>query len=136
MTIFARVWIAASPGSTGRPATTRGRSLVGGATGTGVGAAVSIFTVCATIWKHGIRMAPGLFTVLIAGLLLVAGAGVFAGALLVRLPAGVGRGVLARGALALLIGLLPAALGAAAALIAVLAALGVGLVPALVGGGR
>ena len=32
--------------------------------GTGVGAAITIFTVCATIWKHGIRMEPGLMAVL------------------------------------------------------------------------
>jgi len=32
--------------------------------GTGVGAAVTIFTVCATIWKHGIRPGPGLIAVL------------------------------------------------------------------------
>ncbi len=32
--------------------------------GTGVGAALSIFTVLATIWKHGLRMSPGILAAL------------------------------------------------------------------------
>ncbi|MCC2112299.1 MAG: cbb3-type cytochrome c oxidase subunit I [Hyphomicrobiales bacterium] len=32
--------------------------------GTGVGAALSIFTILATIWKHGVRMSPGLLACL------------------------------------------------------------------------
>ncbi|MGI9384805.1 MAG: cbb3-type cytochrome c oxidase subunit I [Methyloligellaceae bacterium] len=39
--------------------------------GTGVGAAVTIFTVCATIWKHGIRPEPGLMAVLIGFVLYI-----------------------------------------------------------------
>ncbi len=32
--------------------------------GTGIGAALSIFTILATSWKHGLRMSPGLLTAL------------------------------------------------------------------------
>lgn len=32
--------------------------------GTGIGAALSIFTILATIWKHGVRMSPGLLAAL------------------------------------------------------------------------
>jgi len=32
--------------------------------GTGIGSALSIFTILATIWKHGLRMTPGVLTVL------------------------------------------------------------------------
>lgn len=32
--------------------------------GTGIGAALSIFTILATIWKHGLKMTPGLMTAL------------------------------------------------------------------------
>ncbi len=32
--------------------------------GTGVGAAITIFTVCATIWKHGLRAEPGVIAIL------------------------------------------------------------------------
>lgn len=39
--------------------------------GTGIGAAVTIFTICATIWKHGIRPDPGLMAVLMGFVLYI-----------------------------------------------------------------
>jgi cytochrome c oxidase subunit 1 len=39
--------------------------------GTGIGAAVTIFTVSATIWKHGIRPEPGLMAVLMGFVLYI-----------------------------------------------------------------
>ena len=39
--------------------------------GTGVGAAITVFTISATIWKHGIRPAPGLMAVLLGFVLYI-----------------------------------------------------------------
>lgn len=39
--------------------------------GTGVGAALTIFTIAATIWKHGLRADPGLMTVLMGFVLYI-----------------------------------------------------------------
>ena len=39
--------------------------------GTGVGAALSIFTILATVWKHGLRMAPGLAAILVGFVLYI-----------------------------------------------------------------
>ena len=39
--------------------------------GTGVGAAITIFTIAATIWKHGIRPEPGLMAVLMGFVLYI-----------------------------------------------------------------
>jgi cytochrome c oxidase subunit I len=39
--------------------------------GTGIGAAISIFTILATAWKHGLRMGPGLMTALMGFVLYI-----------------------------------------------------------------
>lgn len=39
--------------------------------GTGIGAALSIFTILATAWKHGLRMGPGLMTALMGFVLYI-----------------------------------------------------------------